>query len=94
MADKKKPKTRQKKIRKKNNLHRLCVEMNRLVIDANDKEYVRRFKTVIDTSAEEITKSSLDMVLSRPGETDSNAFPESLQPYIKHYIFMVKRNGR
>ncbi len=69
MADKKKPKTRQKKIRKKNNLHRLCVEMNRLVIDANDKEYVRRFKTLIDTSAEEITKSSLDMVLSRPGDS-------------------------
>ncbi len=94
MADKSKLKSRLKKLRKKNNLHRLCVEMNRLVIDANDKEYVRRFKTLIDTSAEEITKSSLDQVLNRPNEVDVGALPESLQPYIKHYIFMVKRNGR
>lgn len=94
MADKSKLKNRLKKLRKKNNLHRLCVEMNRLVIDANDKEYVRRFKTLIDTSAEEITKSSLDQILNRPNEVDISALSESLQPYIKHYIFMVKRNGR
>lgn len=92
--EKAKPKAKSGKPRRKNNLLKLCSEMNRLVIDAVDKEVVKRFKTLIDTSAEEITKASLDAVLKNPGDVEAGSFHESLQPYIKHYIFMVKRNSK
>ena len=92
--EKAKPKAKSGKPRRKNNLLKLCSEMNRLVIDAVDKEVVKRFKTLIDTSAEEITKAILDAVLKNPGDVEAGSFHESLQPYIKHYIFMVKRNSK
>jgi len=92
--EKAKPKAKSGKPRRKNNLLKLCSEMNRLVIDAVDKEVVKRFKTLIDTSAEEITKARLDAVLKNPGDIEAGSFHESLQPYIKHYVFMVKRNSK
>ena len=45
-------------------------------------------------AAEEITKTSMHAVISSPDEIDIKSFHESLQPYVKHYIFMVKRNGK
>jgi len=92
--DKAKPKAKSGKARRKNNLLKLCSEMNRLVIDAVDKEVVKRFKTLIDTSADEITKASLDAILKNPGDVEVGSFHESIQPYLKHYIFMAKRNSK
>ena len=68
--------------------------MNKLAVDAVDKEVVKRFKILIDTNTEEITKASLDQIFSNPLDVNVNSFHESLQPYIKHYIFMCKRNSR
>lgn len=92
MAVKDKKKTKSGKPRRKTNLYKLCTEMNKNILDAVDKEVVKRFKTLIDTSAEEITKISLDTILSNPMEVEINTYHESLQPYIKHFIFMKKRN--
>jgi hypothetical protein len=92
MVEKNKTNPKSKKTRKKTSLLKLCSEMNKLVLDAVDKEIVKRFKILIDTSAEEITKTSLHAVLSSPDEVDINTFHESLQPYVKHYLFMVKRS--
>ncbi len=91
MAEKSKIKNKSKKPKKKTNLHKLYSEMNKHAFDAVDKEVVKRFKTLIDTSAEEITKTSLDQIFSKTTEVDISSFHESLQPYIKHYVFMVKR---
>jgi hypothetical protein len=68
--------------------------MNKVASDAVDKEIIKRFKTLIDTCEEDITKSSLLQVLKNSKDVDVNSFHESLQPYIKHYIFMVKRNKK
>lgn len=82
---------RRAKTKRKTNLYKLCSEMNKLCIDAVDKEVVKRFKTLIDTSADEITKTSLHAVLSNPREVDFSSFHESILPYVKHYVFMIKR---
>ena len=67
--------------------------MNNYVVDANDKEIIKRFKTTISSSMEEdITKSSIDLIFNNPKDVDVSAFSESIQPYIKHYLFMVKRD--
>jgi hypothetical protein len=91
MPTKDRNKVKTKKSRRKTNLLRLCSEMNKAAKDAVDKEITKRFKTLIDTSEEDITKSSLDVILKHMKDVDISIFHESLQPYIKHYIFMIKR---
>lgn len=86
-----KVKGRSKKHRKKANLLKLYSEMNKYVVDAVDKEVVKRFRILIETSADEITKASLSQVLSRYHDVNVSSYHESIQPYIKHYIYMVKR---
>ncbi len=95
MTEKAKPiKAKAKKHKKKNNLLKLCTEMGKVAFDAVDKEIIKRFKTLIDTCEEDITKSSLDLVIKHSKDVEVGSFPESLQPYIKHYLFMKKREKK
>jgi predicted transcriptional regulator len=83
-----------KKKKKNANLSRLCSEMTSLTVDAVDKEIINRFKTKIDTAEEDITKTSLTTILRDPKNVDLNNFHEGLQPYVKHYLFMAKREKK
>ena len=102
MAPKAKAKTKAKakagsttrKKKKNANLSKLCTEMSKIAVDAVDKEVIKRFKTMIDTSEEDITKTSLNLIMKEPKNVDLNNFHEGLQPYIKHYLFMSKRNKK
>jgi len=80
-----------KKKKKNTNLLKLHGEMNKMSIDAVDREILRRFKIIIDTNEEDISKMKLQVVLKEPKSIDLKDYHESLQPYIKHYIFMLKR---
>lgn len=80
--------------KRKTNLLRLCSDMSKYAVDANDKEIIKRFKTTILTSTDDISKSNLDIILNTPNETDLSVFSESLQAYVKHYLFMVKRSKK
>lgn len=91
-TSKKKVKATSKVKRKKTNLLKLSSEMSKCIVDANDKEIIKRFKTTISSSVEDITKMSLDLILKNPKDVEINDFPESIQPYIKHYLFMMKRS--
>ncbi|MBN2158427.1 MAG: hypothetical protein JW807_03455 [Spirochaetes bacterium] len=79
---------------KKVNLLKLYSEMNKLGNDAVDKEVIKRFKVIIDTCDEDITKKSLAFILKEPKSVIISDFSDSLQPYIKHYLFLNKRNKR
>ena len=65
--------------------------MSQLIVDAVDKEIVKRFKVIIDTMEEDITKTTLQAIMKQPESLDLSTFSEGVQPYIRHYIFMVKR---
>ncbi|MFW5808409.1 MAG: hypothetical protein ACOC2H_03150 [Spirochaetota bacterium] len=80
--------------RRKTNLTRLYTTMNKMTQDAVDKEIVKRFKILIDTSDEDLPKVRIDEILKDPGNTDVSQFHESLQPYIRHYLFMNKRQSK
>ncbi|MFA5518754.1 MAG: hypothetical protein WDA74_05800 [Spirochaetota bacterium] len=85
-----------KKTRKnarKTNLLRLYNRMTKLTSDAVDNEIVKRFKILIDASEEDLPKIEIDTLLNDHNNIDTHAFPEGLQPYVKHYIFMVKREN-
>lgn len=89
-----KSKAKKKITRRKTNLLRLSTEMNKIAQDAVDKEVIRRFRTLIDTCEDDITKSSLTQVLKESKDVEVSSFPESLQPYVKHYLFMLKRSQK
>ena len=63
-------------------------------MDAVDKEVVKRFKTVIDSATEDITKSLVDQVINNSDELQINVIPEMFHPYVKHFLFMKKRNSK
>ena len=68
--------------------------MNKYAEDANDKEIIKRFKTTITSSiSEDISKVSLFNILKKPEEVNMSEYSESIQPYIKHYLFMVNRSA-
>jgi hypothetical protein len=80
-----------KNSKRKVNLLKLFSEMNQLAKDAVDKEIVKRFKTVIDTMEDDITKTTLVSIMKQNDSLDLSMFGEGVQPYIRHYIFMMKR---
>lgn len=86
-------KSKTKRPKRKTNLLRLCAEMNKVVIDAVDKEVTKRFRTLIDAADEDVTKTGVQMILKNWKDVELSQYHESLQPYIKHYIFMVKRRS-
>jgi hypothetical protein len=94
MPPKLKSRTRTYTKAKKNNLLKLYSEMNKLSKDAVDKEVIRRFRIIIETSEEDITKKSLELILKDQKNVNMADFSDNLQPYIKHYLFLTKRNAR
>lgn len=84
--------TKKQQQKRKNNLLKLCTEMSKYAEDANDKEIVKRFKTSITSAVnEDISKTSLNLIIKNPEEVEIGDFSENIQPYLKHYMFMVNR---
>jgi len=83
---------KKRKTGRKVNLLKLCTEMNKMSHDAVDREIIKRFRTIIDTGEEDISKVRLTSVLNDPKNVQLSDFHESHQPYIKHYLFMLKRD--
>lgn len=77
--------------KRKTNLTKLYKLMNKATKDAVDSEVVKRFKILIDIAPEDITKTCLDTILNSHETLDISTIPETFQPYVKHYVFMVKR---
>jgi len=89
-----KAKSTVKKIRKnvkKTNLTKLYNHMHKMSLDAVDSEVIKRFKVLIDACEEDLPKAVIDTLISEPKSSDTSVFPEGFQPYVKHYVFMIKR---
>lgn len=80
--------------KKKLNLLRIYSEMSELCYDAVDREVLKRFKIIIDTCEDDITKVSMRLVLKDPKNVIISSFHESVQPYIKHFLFLRKREQK
>ena len=94
ISDKIMTSTKQGRKTKKTNLTKLCSEMTKLSSDAVDKEIIKRFKVVIDASDDDLAKTSIDKIINKAETVDLNDYHEGIQPYIKHYLFMIKRSNR
>jgi hypothetical protein len=94
MQSKRGKKASSQKKSKKENLQRLYSEMCKLSNDAVDREVMKRFKVIIDTCEEDITKKSFLAIIKDHRAVDPTDYNEILQPYIKHYVFLAKREKR
>ena len=77
---------------KKTNLTKLYNLMHKMSSDAVDNEIMKRFKVLIDACEEDLPKVHIDALISEPKSADTSVFPEGLLPYVKHFIYMVKRD--
>ena len=87
----KKPQSRGKR---KTNLLKLCTAMSKLAVDAVDKEVVKRFRTVIDSAEEDLSKNVINQIINHSEDLELSTISEVFHPYIKHYLFMKKRNSK
>ena len=83
--------TKVRKNTKKTNLTKLYNQMHKMSLDAVDNEIIKRFKILIDASEDDVSKNDVDQLMNDPKNSDASIFPEGLQPYVRHYIFMSKR---
>lgn len=91
MATAKKASQRKKR---KGNLMRLYTRMNKMTEDAVDREVVKRFRIIIDASEDDLPKTVIDTIIKAPLEVEVSDFDENMQPYLKHFIYMTKRDSR
>jgi hypothetical protein len=78
-------------LKRKVNLLKLYSIMNGLSRDAVDREVIKRFKIIIDSIEEDISKVKMNDILKHYAHIVLSDFKESLQPYVKHCVFMLKR---
>ena len=84
--------TKSRKNIKKTNLTKLYNQMHKLASDAVDNEIMKRFKVIIYAAEEYLPKIHIDALLGEPKSADISVLPERLLTYVKHFIYMVKRD--
>jgi hypothetical protein len=80
--------------KKKPNLKKLLSKMDAMSCDAIDREVVKRFKILIETSNLDIPKTMLDEMLKSTKNIDISSIDENIQPYIRHFLLMLKRETK
>jgi hypothetical protein len=68
--------------------------MRKLSTEVNDQEICKRFETLMLTSKEDLNPNSVKTLLMDPLSFDPKEIPEPYTMYVKHFIYMVRRNER
>lgn len=73
---------------------RLLSAMKKLTREVNDQEICRRLEILINSEKEDLPPSSVKSLLEDPADFDPSAVSEPYTQYVKHYLYMVKREDR
>ncbi|MCB1167772.1 MAG: hypothetical protein KDK37_05105 [Leptospiraceae bacterium] len=73
---------------------RLLSAMKKLTREVNDQEICRRLEILINSEKEDLPPSSVKSLLEEPGDFDPSTVSEPYTQYVKHYLYMVKREER
>jgi len=68
--------------------------MRKLSLEVNDSEICKRLETLMLTSKEDLPLSGIKSLLENPLEYEPKEIPEPFTQYVRHFIYMVKRNER
>ncbi|MCB1158871.1 MAG: hypothetical protein H7A25_20335 [Leptospiraceae bacterium] len=68
--------------------------MKRLSVEVNDHEICKRLEALMHIGKEDLNLDSVKNLLKNPLEFDPREIPEPYTMYVKHFIYMVKRNEK
>lgn len=68
--------------------------MRKLSTEVNDLEICKRLETLMLTSKEDLNMASVKTLLQDPQAFDPKEIPEPYTMYVKHFIYMVRRNEK
>ncbi|MCW7463845.1 phosphatidylinositol phospholipase [Leptospira limi] len=68
--------------------------MRKLSTEVNDSEICKRLEILMATSKDDLPLALVNQLLQEPKEFDPKAIHEPYTQYVRHFIYMVKRNGR
>lgn len=73
---------------------KLIEAMKRLCNEVNDHEICKRLENLILTSKEDLNMLVVNSLLEKPMDFEPKEIPEPFTQYVKHFIYMVKRNEK
>ncbi len=68
--------------------------MKKLISEVNDHEILRRLETLMVTSKEDLNQAVVRSLLENPLDFDPKSVPEPYAQYVRHFVYMVKRNKK
>ncbi|MCU0823919.1 MAG: hypothetical protein MUF77_04695 [Leptospira sp.] len=68
--------------------------MRKLSVEVNDNEICKRLEILMATSKDDLPIATVNQLLLDPKNFDPKLIPEPYTQYVRHFIYMVKRNGR
>ncbi len=68
--------------------------MRKLSIDVNDREICKKLETLMLTSKDDLNVTDVKTLLQNPSGFDPKDIPDPYTQYVKHFIYMVKRNEK
>lgn len=73
---------------------RLLAAMRKMVTEVNDQEICRRLEILQNSEKEDLAPSLIKRLLEAPEDFDAREVTEPYTQYVKHYLYMVKRDSR
>lgn len=73
---------------------RLLAAMRKMVVEVNDQEICRRLEILQNSEKEDLAPSLMKRLLEAPEDFDAREVQEPYTQYVKHYLYMVKRDSR
>jgi hypothetical protein len=78
----------------KQGFNKLIEAMHKLSVDVNDREICKKLETLMITSKDDLNIPVIKVLLTNPLEFDPKDIPDPYTQYVKHFIYMVKRNDK
>ncbi|MEI1279398.1 hypothetical protein V6Z05_13805 [Leptospira venezuelensis] len=79
---------------KRTSFQRLLNAMKKVTSEVNDHEILRRLETLMVTSKEDLNQAVVRSLLENPLDFDPKSVPEPYAQYVRHFVYMVKRNKK
>lgn len=73
---------------------RLLSAMKKLIVEVNDQEICRRLEILMNSEKEDLPQPIIRRIIDTPNEVDAREVPEPYTQYVKHYLYMLKRDAR
>jgi hypothetical protein len=74
--------------------NKLLNAMRKLSVEVNDYEICKRLEVLMVTSKEDLSMSTIKQLVDEPLAFEPKEVPEPYTQYVRHFVYMVKRNER